>query len=668
MLDHRPGLTLSRPWVVALAVALLFVASAAAAQERSPFGEVLRPDLLCAWGDREDGARPVLDDATWLPPVEGRPQPSAKGEVAWCRARLEVRPGQAVGLLVRGRAAKEVWVDGERLGAEGAVGSHMGNLSTPVFVVPERHLADGEILVAVRLWSERTWTWQPGPDVELLVGVPSVVEASRVSRILDDLLHNLPVLFSLAAVGALGLFHLAFGARRRRLAEHLVLSASAITLALSTTTFVLVEISLLPLFFGYRTLGYALGAAAYCGLMSSALPLLRTARPWYFAWVGLMTARYALIIFWPEVAARSAVLHTLAVVVPAAALILRSVWAGLRSGDAVERATALAWLTLLAHPIIQTFAKAMPAWSLAADWASSAVIILWVGGLVWALTAESILAALEDLKATHRAAARFVPEAFLRRLGRANVREAQRGDATKLDLTIMFLDLRGFTSLGEANPPEVVFGLVNELLDGFEPRVREHGGFIAQNTGDGFVAVFEEASGAVKAAERIQEWLDERRARGARFPVTAGIGLHSGAVLLGTVGGGGFLSVGMVADAVNLAARVEGLTKLYRSPILLTEETRRRMPDDAGLLEVDRVVVKGREKPIALLTSPAVPTEIREQYAAAHTSYRDGDFQAAAELFAAISLPAAGELEARCRALAARRPEAWDGVWRLDHK
>jgi class 3 adenylate cyclase len=241
-------------------------------------------------------------------------------------------------------------------------------------------------------------------------------------------------------------------------------------------------------------------------------------------------------------------------------------------------------------------------------------------------------------------------------------------------MTVMFLDSRGFTTFAEAHTPDEAFALINELLDLFEPHVHRHGGFITQFTGDGFLALFENADGAVQAA------IDQQRAVD-RFhspllggvPPRVGIGLHTGSLMLGTVGGKEQLMAGVVADTANLASRIEGMTKAYGARVLCSDVTRSRLAD-AGrfeLREIDRVAARGRREAVGVVeVLDAEADSVRDARRTAafregYAAYRSGAFGKALAAFSVcLSDVAATVLAERCRILLAEPPASWDGVWR----
>ncbi len=182
----------------------------------------------------------------------------------------------------------------------------------------------------------------------------------------------------------------------------------------------------------------------------------------------------------------------------------------------------------------------------------------------------------------------------------------------QLDATILVTDLRGFTSLAESRPPEEVLRLLNELQGAFAREVRAEQGVVDKFMGDGMLAVFgaptpadDHALRAVRATRGLQRALREvnasRVARG-EGALGIGIGVHSGLVVAGCLGGEERLEFTVIGDTVNVAARLEGLTKEQHVEVLISEETVRRLPAGEVLQPVGEVKVRGREAPLAVYT------------------------------------------------------------------
>jgi class 3 adenylate cyclase len=179
--------------------------------------------------------------------------------------------------------------------------------------------------------------------------------------------------------------------------------------------------------------------------------------------------------------------------------------------------------------------------------------------------------------------------------------------------TVMFTDLRGFTSFSENRDPELVIEALNHYFDETSDAILEHGGTLVAYRGDGFLAAFgapieveDHADRALGAARDIVEvrlprfntWL---RANGVGEGVRMGVGLNSGPFMSGNVGSLRRLEYTVNGDTVNTASRIEGLTKTLGGPILLSESTRAsllRQPTD--LLAVGEVEVRGRQSSVAL--------------------------------------------------------------------
>jgi class 3 adenylate cyclase len=246
---------------------------------------------------------------------------------------------------------------------------------------------------------------------------------------------------------------------------------------------------------------------------------------------------------------------------------------------------------------------------------------------------------------------RFVPEAFLKTLGRPNLFDVELGQGTILELDILFTDIRGFTTIIEQMPPDQAMEFVNSYLAHMEPVIHEHGGFVADYEGDAILALFDEtdseaavAAGiAMAAAERAD---NEQRAAAGSPPVHTGLGINTDAVMLGVVGGASSLRATIVGDAANLASRIEGLTKRYATRMIITENTAKRLRPDSeiALRPLEHVQVVGRTEPALIFeVLDALDPDDRarrlaslEAYQRAHDAYERSDFQEACSRFAAI--------------------------------
>jgi class 3 adenylate cyclase len=139
-----------------------------------------------------------------------------------------------------------------------------------------------------------------------------------------------------------------------------------------------------------------------------------------------------------------------------------------------------------------------------------------------------------------------------------------------------------------------------------EPAISGHRGVIDKFVGDAVMALFprqadDAVQGALDMIRRLEAWNEERR-DGGKPPVRIGIGLHTGSLMLGTVGAHDRMDTTVISDAVNLASRVESLTKIYQVPLIITEETYLALQDPASVSvrRIDRVLVQGKSQPVVL--------------------------------------------------------------------
>jgi len=166
-------------------------------------------------------------------------------------------------------------------------------------------------------------------------------------------------------------------------------------------------------------------------------------------------------------------------------------------------------------------------------------------------------------------------------------------------MTTMFADIRGFTTLSETMTPQENFKFINGYLTQMEPIIDKYNGFIDKYIGDAIMALFPTcADDAVQAAIAMLKKLvdyNQGRQRAGYQLINIGIGIHTGPLMLGTVGGQNRMDGTVISDAVNLASRVEGLTKIYGTPLLITEQTYSSLTDVSQyhIRVIDCVTVKG---------------------------------------------------------------------------
>lgn len=217
-----------------------------------------------------------------------------------------------------------------------------------------------------------------------------------------------------------------------------------------------------------------------------------------------------------------------------------------------------------------------------------------------------IEASKSELEKIAAASARFVPREFLRFLKIESIVDARLGDSVQAEMTIMFADIRSFTSLSESMSPQQNFDFINSYLSRVGPVIRQYNGFIDKYIGDGIMALFpNRAEDAVQAAIEMQHQVkiyNIHRQNSGYQPISLGIGLHTGTLMLGTIGEAERMESTVISDAVNLASRVEGLTKLYGVGIVASVQTLCRLddPQHYKCRFLDRVQVKGKQTPVGV--------------------------------------------------------------------
>jgi class 3 adenylate cyclase len=202
----------------------------------------------------------------------------------------------------------------------------------------------------------------------------------------------------------------------------------------------------------------------------------------------------------------------------------------------------------------------------------------------------------------------FVPDKFLAVIAPEGIENIQVGVSATRTMTILFCDIRGYSSMAEQMTPQQTFSFLNDFLECMGLPIEESGGFIDKYIGDAIMALFDDegTDSAVRAAILMQQTLsrfNEARMQKGLPAIAIGIGIHRGEVVMGTVGFTSRIDSTVVGDAVNLASRVEGLTKQYNCNILVTESVVKSLyhPESFCLGLVDKSVkVKGKDEAIAI--------------------------------------------------------------------
>ncbi len=239
---------------------------------------------------------------------------------------------------------------------------------------------------------------------------------------------------------------------------------------------------------------------------------------------------------------------------------------------------------------------------------------------------------LIDVNTAHE---RFVPKEFISHLDKHSIVDVQLGDQVQKKMSVLFSDIRSFTTLSEKMTPEETFKFINSYLRQMEPVVKEHNGFIDKYIGDSIMALFDEsADDALQAAISMQHTLvdyNNMRRQAGYQPIQIGIGINTGHLMLGIIGGPSRMEGTVISDAVNLASRVEGMTRVYKTSLLISEETYSSLKDPSrySIRMIDRVKAKGKSKAVFIyeVFDTDIP-KVREKKLATQ-----GDFEKAVGLY-----------------------------------
>jgi hemerythrin len=250
-------------------------------------------------------------------------------------------------------------------------------------------------------------------------------------------------------------------------------------------------------------------------------------------------------------------------------------------------------------------------------------------------------ATLERLKSVEDAFERFVPHQFLHLMGFEDIRQVRLGDQVERPMTILFADICDFTNLSESITPQENFNFLNSYLSQMQPAISAHGGVIDKYVGDAILALFPEATDdALRGAIAILNQLDiynAGRHRAGYIPIRIGIGINTGFVMLGTIGSTSRMDVTVIGDAVNLAARLERITRDWDVALVISEHTLLTLNDPSpfGYRFIDRLQVRGKQEIQSIYevfdADPqplrAVKKSMRRQFETAvacwHLGYRD---------------------------------------------
>jgi len=287
---------------------------------------------------------------------------------------------------------------------------------------------------------------------------------------------------------------------------------------------------------------------------------------------------------------------------------------------------------------------------------------------------------------------KFVPQQFLNRIAVEGIESIKLGTINRESRTLVFSDIREFTNFAEKFSPTDVMQFLNSYFALMNHCIAKHGGFVDKFLGDAIMALFEhddpqqEAKLAIKAAIAMQKTLGafnvERKEIGLS-PVTAGIGIHRGQVVIGTVGCETRMDSTAIGDTVNITSRLETLTKFYGCSIIVSQDMIHHLKNDDEIFwrELDTITVKGKEQPLTIYEIfTCFPDEYQEKFQQLVNLFHQGlnlykkqEWEQAVPLFQQCHQTYRDKISGiyvdRCLHYQKNPPtSAWRGVHIFDHK
>ena len=239
----------------------------------------------------------------------------------------------------------------------------------------------------------------------------------------------------------------------------------------------------------------------------------------------------------------------------------------------------------------------------------------------------------QTLQTLNRSLERFIPHEFLSILDKESILDVKLGDQVEREMSILFADIRSFTTLSEGMTPEENFRFINSYLSQMGPLIRDHHGFIDKYIGDAIMALFPNPEDAVQSGVIMLKKLEtynEGRKRAGYTPIHIGVGVNTGPMILGMLGEENRLDGTVISDTVNLASRLEGLTKTYRTPLLVSEFTVNALEDASAFhtRHVGRATVKGKSHPVTVYeVLDAEPDAVAAEKMGTATRFEEALFQ-----------------------------------------
>ncbi|KTD59744.1 adenylate cyclase [Legionella sainthelensi] len=290
--------------------------------------------------------------------------------------------------------------------------------------------------------------------------------------------------------------------------------------------------------------------------------------------------------------------------------------------------------------------------------------------------------ALSTLRSSLTSFQRYVPHSLVKKLVHTG-QIAQVGGQNQI-ITILFSDIKNFTTISESTSPQKLMTYLSDYFQSMTEAVIQHEGTLDKYIGDAVMAIWNAPSKDVEHAfhacetarvmlERLQILNQKHKNDG--FPeFKIRIGIHTGEAIVGNVGSEDRLSYTALGDTVNLASRLESISKNYNTQIIVSHATFNHVSDKFLFRFLDEVAVRGKQESIAiyeLITTQNIGSleQHKQEFTKAFSLYQKGLWEKSIEAFMTLTPAYPGDQLAsiyieRCRLLAHTQPAHWDGVWR----
>ena len=512
--------------------------------------------------------------------------------------------GLKVGLI---GSAHRLYVDGElrrRVGTPGSSRSTTRPSWEPYIVEVERSGSTMELMLHVANYHDMSG----GIHYPIQLGSPGAAYQLRYDKLLFDL-------FLFGSLIIMAFYHLGLFLYRRK--DRAPLYFALLSMFLALRIVILEEMFILELFpnlsWSVLTAGsfltFSLAVFTFYRFIASVFPDF--VPPWTVRAVDAGSLFYSLLI----VAVPGAIymhgllpfqVFTLLVGLFVISVLVRATAAG-KTGARLFVIGFLLFFLTIAHDIVKTRVM-LPTFYLVPI---GLLLFVFFQSLVmtkkFAFAFASSERLSEHLMQLNSSMERFVPREFLAFLKKDSVMDVRLGDHASRRMSVLFVDIRSFTSLSEKMKPEENFRFINSFLERMGPIVRTHRGFVDKYLGDGIMALFpENTEDAVGAAVEMRAELqryNRDRAKSGYQAIDFGVGIHTGDLMLGTVGENQRMDGTVISDAVNLASRIESLTKQHGIGIAVSGETYREAGAEMSMYRFryigsDRV--KGKEREVVI--------------------------------------------------------------------